>query len=123
MPGGSFDVPGKLEALEGLREQAAAPNLWDDQKRAREVTRTLSRFENIVEQVDRLGAAIDDAETLLELASEEDDASAAADVVSELAAAGAELVSVAPLRITLEDVFVERVAGDPRSGGAGEVSS
>jgi len=83
-----------LEALEGLREKAAAPDLWDDQARALAVTRTLSRYEAVIERVERLGSAIDDAELLHQLASEEGDASAAADVVSEIEAVQSELAQV-----------------------------
>jgi peptide chain release factor 2 len=80
-----------LEALAGLREQAAAPDLWNDQQRARQVTRTLARYEGVIDRVGRLGGAIDDAEVLLEMATEEDDAAAAKDVVTELAAVESEL--------------------------------
>ncbi len=93
-PGGSFDVPGILDALPDLRTAAAAPDLWDDQSRALEVTRRLARFEGIVERVDRLSAGIDDAEVLLELADEESDSGAAADVVTELTAIDGDLADL-----------------------------
>ena len=93
-PGGSFDVEGKLEALEGLRKQAAAPDLWSDQQRARSVTRTLSRFEGVIELVDRLAGSIDDAELLLDLAAEESDAAAAAEVLTELQAVETEMADL-----------------------------
>ncbi len=83
-PGGSFDVPGKLEALAELRDQVASPNLWDDQQLARQVTRTLARYEGVIDLVDRLSESIDDAEVLFDLAVEESDESAAADVLVEL---------------------------------------
>jgi len=84
MPGGSFDVAGKEQALPGLREKAAAPGLWNDQTRAREVTRTLSRYEGIVDRVQRLVASLDDAEELLALFSGEADTIADDDVEAEL---------------------------------------
>jgi len=55
------------------------------------VTRTLSRYEGIVERVDSLGSEIDDAEMLLGMADEESDASAAEDVGKELVTVDAEL--------------------------------
>ena len=85
-PGGSFDVEGKLEAIEGLREQASAPDLWDDQKRALDITKRLASNEQIVAKVTSLESALDDAELLLDMADEESDASAASDVASELSA-------------------------------------
>ena len=85
-PGGSFDVAGKETALVELKEQASAPGLWDDQGRALEVTRTLARHERTIEQVATLGAALDDAEVLIELAVEEDDPTGLDDAVAELRA-------------------------------------
>ena len=93
-PGGSFDVDAKVSALDGLREQASAPDLWDDPERARGITRRLSRFETIVGQVERLAAALDDAEVLLDLAMEEDDSQTAADVGRDLAATERELAAL-----------------------------
>ncbi len=93
-PGGSFDVPGKLQALERLKEQAAAPNLWDDRQRALQVTRTLARYEGVIGRVDRLAGEIDDAEVLSDLAHEEADDSAAADVLAELEAVDADLAGL-----------------------------
>ncbi len=55
------------------------------------MTRTLARFEGVIDRVDRLTAAIDDAEVLLDLAAEEDDAGAAADVAKDLTAVAADL--------------------------------
>ncbi len=86
MPGGSFDVAGKEAALVELKAQASEPGLWDDQDRALEVTRTLSRHERTIEQVATLEAALDDAEVLIELAVEEDDPSGLDDAVAELQA-------------------------------------
>ncbi|NIR38541.1 MAG: hypothetical protein GWN07_21965, partial [Actinobacteria bacterium] len=92
--GGSFDVPGIVDALPELRAAAAAPDLWDDQPRALEVTRRLARYEGIVERVDRLGGGIDDAEVLLDLADEESDTGAAADVIAELTAIDGDLADL-----------------------------
>jgi peptide chain release factor 2 len=58
------------------------------------VTRRLARDESIVARDQRLVAAIDDAETLLELAQEEGDAQAADDVAQELQRVEAELVDL-----------------------------
>ena len=84
MPGGSFDVPGKEQALPGLREQAAEPGLWADQTHAREVTRTLSRYEAVVDRVQRLSTALDDVEELLDLFRGEADSAADSDVSTEI---------------------------------------
>ena len=84
-PGGSFDIEGRLVELERLREEAAAPDLWDDQDNALSVTKALARHEGVVNHVERLVSALDDAEVLAEMADEEDDDAARRDVAEELA--------------------------------------
>jgi peptide chain release factor 2 len=90
-PGGSFDIDAKRDALEALREQASAPDLWDDQDRALEVTRALSRYEGIIDKVDRLSSVLADSIELLELAEAEGDESTAAEVVADLRSVETEL--------------------------------
>lgn len=84
MHGGSFDVAGKERELVELKEQASAPDLWDDQDRALEVTTKLARHERTIGQVSDLESALDDAEVLIELAVEENDTSSLDDAHAEL---------------------------------------
>jgi len=85
MPGGSFDVAGKEAELDELKAAASAPDLWEDQAQALQVTRRLAKHEQTVSQIAALEQALNDADVLLDLAAEENDASAVADVFSELA--------------------------------------
>ncbi|HEX9682771.1 MAG TPA: peptide chain release factor 2 [Acidimicrobiales bacterium] len=57
-----------------LEEDAARPDLWDDQDSARAITGALSRARDDVELYDGLVGRIEDAETLHLLGTEEDDA-------------------------------------------------
>lgn len=84
MPGGSFDVDRKIEELTELRAAAAAPDLWDDQERALSITRRLSQHEATITKIEELQQRIEDGEVLLDLAAEEADESAAAEVAAEL---------------------------------------
>ena len=93
-PGGFFDVDGKTAELETLREQAAAPDLWENPENATKLTRRLSRFERIIAKVDGLGATLDDAEVLLDLADEEGDESVFGEVVVELSETQHELATL-----------------------------
>ena len=86
MPGGSFDIAGKQEELEELKEAASAPDLWADQDEALRVTRRLAKHEQIIAHVAALEQVLDDSAVLLELAIEETNAAALADVATELAA-------------------------------------
>jgi len=89
-----LDLEGKSKELGELREQASSPDLWEDPNVARVVTKRLARYEALFEKVDGLATKIEDAEVLLELASEADDAesrqegigllSEAADALDEL---------------------------------------
>ncbi|MBT8197562.1 MAG: peptide chain release factor 2 [Acidimicrobiia bacterium] len=79
-----LDVEARTAELDELRELASAPDLWDDQDRALEITRKLARGEQIVTQVETLTMSLDDAEVLLELVEEEDDAEARRDVIAEM---------------------------------------
>ena len=76
----------KLRAeLADLNEQAAAPDLWDDQEHAQQVTSRLSYVQNEINRVTSLRARLDDIAVLFELAESEDDADTRAEVDAELA--------------------------------------
>ncbi|NQV08008.1 peptide chain release factor 2 [bacterium] len=79
-----LDIDGKITELEKLRILASDPTLWEDPDRARNVTRTLASHEGIVAHVERLQTSIDDAGLLLEMAADEGDESAVAEVVAEV---------------------------------------
>lgn len=55
-----------------LETQAAEPDLWDDQDRARQVTTELGRINDDLAQFDALAAGVDDAGVLLEMIAEVD---------------------------------------------------
>ncbi|NLD77458.1 MAG: PCRF domain-containing protein, partial [Acidimicrobiales bacterium] len=67
-----------------LEAEASRPDLWDDADRARQVTAELSSVTDDLKLYDDFGSRIDDAETLAELAREEDDDSVAAEIEASL---------------------------------------
>jgi peptide chain release factor 2 len=81
----SFDLDAKRRELSALREQASAPDLWEDPDRARKVMRRMAEVESDVGEVERLSRQLSDLETLNELALEEDDDASAAEVGQGLA--------------------------------------
>ena len=81
---GFLDLEGKRTELDQLREKASSPDLWDDPDQARIVSQRLSRYESLFERVDSLETQIEDAEILLELADEADDAESRAEAVDAL---------------------------------------
>jgi peptide chain release factor 2 len=86
-----LDIVGRRHRYEELQQQAAAPDLWDDTDRARQVTTEMSQVEDLLRRYDALVDRLDDLEVLDELAGEEDDEGSAAEVVSGLDRVRAEL--------------------------------
>ncbi|MDQ1444462.1 MAG: peptide chain release factor 2 [Acidimicrobiaceae bacterium] len=89
-----LDVEGKRKRLAELETEVGRPDLWDDPDAARAVTTEYQRVKEDVDVIERLGAKIEDAETLHLLAVEEGDESQAAEIeagVAELQRAFADL--------------------------------
>jgi len=79
-----LDLEAKERELAALRERASAPDLWDDQDEARTVSQRLARYEGLFDMVRNLTSKIDDAEVLLELADEAEDAVSRTEALAEL---------------------------------------
>jgi peptide chain release factor 2 len=69
-----------------LEKQAAAPDLWEDQERAQQVTSRLSALQGEIGRVESARRRLDDLHVLFELAEAEDDAATRAEADQELAA-------------------------------------
>ncbi len=76
----TFDLQGKRARRDKLREQVSRPDLWDDPQHARQLTTELARVQAEVDRYERLLDELDDLELLDQLAGEEGDEAAAADV-------------------------------------------
>src|SRR3954470_24294984 len=68
-----------------LETEASRPDLWDDADNARKVTGELAAMTADIELYDSLAAAIEDAETLYDLAREEGDESFESEIADALA--------------------------------------
>jgi len=97
-----LDLEAKEKELTALRERAAAPDLWDDQDEARTVGRRLARYEGLFDMVANLTAKIDDAEVLLELADEAEDAASRREALDELSEVSGQLDA-----LELESLFYD----------------
>ncbi|MBF5080530.1 peptide chain release factor 2 [Quadrisphaera sp. INWT6] len=64
------DVDALTATVASLTEQASAPDLWDDVENAQAVTSRLSHAQSELERLERMGARIDDLDTLVEMADE-----------------------------------------------------
>jgi len=79
-----LDIEGKEAELGELKETVSAPDLWDNQDRAREVTSKLARYEAVIKHVTDLESSVEDVAVLLELAVDEGDNESLTEVQLEL---------------------------------------
>ncbi|WP_150463074.1 peptide chain release factor 2 [Nesterenkonia ebinurensis] len=80
-----IDVEALAAEVSDLEQQAAAPDLWDNQENAQRVNSQLSHKQSQLKRVRSLASRIDDAEVMVEMAQEENDDAVLAETVSELA--------------------------------------
>ncbi len=117
-----LDIEGKERELIELRKQASAPDLWDDQDRAREVTSRLSRHEATIRHVETLESSINDTSVLLELAVDESDKDSFIEVEAELESLTAELALLERESLFFGD-YDDRPAIISINAGAGGVDA
>ncbi|MDR7279142.1 peptide chain release factor 2 [Catenuloplanes atrovinosus] len=119
---GVLDVDKLRREKAELEEQAAEPNLWDDQARAQQVTSKLSYVNGEIQKLERLRARLDDAFVLLELSEAEDDASSLGEVGTELQAL-TKAVDELEVRTLLSGEYDAREALVAVRAGAGGVDA
>jgi len=79
-----LDLPARRADVEGLAAQSAAPDLWDDQEHAQQVTSRLAHLQGELTRFDGLRRRLDDTRVLLELSEDEDDEGVRAEVDREI---------------------------------------
>ena len=79
-----LDLPAKRKEIAALEEEAAVPDLWNDQDNAQRVTSRLSFVQGEVRKTEALRQRLDDLPVLIELAEAEDDADSFAEAAKEL---------------------------------------
>lgn len=92
-----------------LGEQAAAPDLWDDQAKAQQVNSRLAYSQGELNRVESLRGRLDDLELMFEMAGAEADAEAMAEVEAELPGV-AKAVSELEVRTLLSGEYDAREA-------------
>jgi peptide chain release factor 2 len=86
-----LDLPGLHAQLASLEEEVARPDLWDDPERARELTTAYGRVRDDVDLLEGLASRLSDAQTLHQLALEEQDDSVEPEVDQAVAGLSGEL--------------------------------
>jgi peptide chain release factor 2 len=116
------DLDSLRSRIADLEKQASAPDLWDDQEHAQQVTSDLSRANAELDRVTGMNARIDDLEALVELGQEEDDAATLAEAERELTAVKRDVREL-EVRTLLSGEYDEREAVVTIRSGAGGVDA
>ena len=106
----------------GLEESASAPDLWDDQARAQQVTSRLSYVNGEIARLEELRSRLDDAQVLLELSEAEADAGSLAEVGTEITALS-KAIEELEVRTLLSGEYDSREALVAIRAGAGGVDA
>ena len=115
--------PTALEAkIALLSDQASVPNLWDDPDEGQRVTSALSAAQSELERVNRLRSRIDDLETLVQMAAEENDEDTLAEAEAELVGIRKDLREL-EIRTLLAGPYDQRDAVVTIRAGAGGVDA
>ncbi|OCG75344.1 peptide chain release factor 2 [Microbacterium sediminis] len=80
------DVDALRADVDRLEQEAADPELWNDQANAQKVTSALSRVKAQLAKVTKIESRLDDLEVMVDLANEMEDEDAAQEARTELAA-------------------------------------
>ncbi|BCJ58423.1 peptide chain release factor 2 [Micromonospora endophytica] len=105
-----------------LEQEASAPDLWDDQAKAQQVTSQLSYVNGEIEKLGSLRSRLDDAHVLLELAEAEADSGVLTEVESEITGLG-KAIEEMEVRTLLSGEYDSREALVAIRAGAGGVDA
>jgi peptide chain release factor 2 len=105
-----------------LEQEASAPDLWDDQAKAQEVTSQLSYVNSEISKLGSLRSGLDDAKVLLELAEAESDPGVLTEVEAEIATLG-KAIEEMEVRTLLSGEYDSREALVAIRAGAGGVDA
>lgn len=72
--GGIFDAGSKTERVAELDHLSAQPEFWDNQERAQELLRERTQLKDTLEKLNAVATHLDDADVMLEMAAEDEDA-------------------------------------------------
>lgn len=97
--GGIFDYDHKYDRLTEVERELEDPSVWNDPERAQALGKERAQLAQIVETLNEMSSGLADASELLEMAAEEGDESAVADIVTELSR----------LQISLENLEFRRM--------------
>ena len=104
-----LDLPAMRVEVERLEAEASAPDLWDDQAQAQQVTSRLSFVQGEIARVTSLRRRLDDVGVMLDLADEMEDDDTRAEAENELEGLGRS-ISELEVRTLLSGEYDQRDA-------------
>ena len=104
-----LDLPAMRVEVERLEAEASAPDLWDDQAKAQQVTSRLSFVQGEIARVTSLRRRLDDVGVMLDLADEMEDDDTRAEAENELEGLGRS-ISELEVRTLLSGEYDQRDA-------------
>jgi len=117
--GGIFDYDIKKERLAEVELELAEPSVWDEPKRAQDLGRERSSLEIVVNTIDTMDAGVSDNRELLEMAAEENDIDAVADIESEIGKLNQQLERLEFRRMFSGEMDANSAFLDVQSGSGG----
>lgn len=117
--GGIFDYDVKRRRLLEVCRELENPELWQDQDKAQAMGRERAQLEGVVEEIDGLVAGLNDAHELLEMAKQENDASAADEIEQEVATFCTKVESMEFRRMFSGEMDPNNAYVDIQSGSGG----
>lgn len=79
-----FNIAQKKEQIAELEHRMGDPNFWNDQARAQKISQEVNNLKSTVDRFSKLQKKFDDAQTLLEMALEDQDQSLEPEIKSEV---------------------------------------
>jgi len=117
--GGIFDLENKSERLTEVVRELEDPGIWNNPERAQELGRERARLEEVVLTLTRMGQALTDAEELLEVAADEDDADTLEVIEDDVRRLDAEIAKLEFRRMFSGEMDESHAFLDIQSGSGG----
>ncbi|WP_373604452.1 peptide chain release factor 2 [Thioalkalivibrio sp. HK1] len=116
---GYLDVETRREKLEEAKRELESSEIWSDPEKARALGRERADHERIVDTFDRLDHGLDDASMLLDLAEEESDHRAVADIDADVMALEKHLADLEFRRMFAGEMDASSAFVDVQAGSGG----
>lgn len=117
--GGIFDYENKKDRLAEVELELGEPDVWNEPQRAQDLGKERSALEVVVKTIEQLDEGASDCQELLEIAAEESDEEAVAEIESEVQRLIAELDKLEFRRMFSGDMDENNAYLDIQAGSGG----